>query len=30
MEGERLQLAPKVDADQRRQVMETFLGPVTG
>ena len=30
MEGERLQLAPKVDVDQRGQVTETFLGPVTG
>lgn len=30
MEGERLQLAPKVEVEQRGQVMETFPGPVTG
>ena len=30
MEGERPQLAPKMDVKYRGQVMEAFLGPVTG
>ena len=30
MEGERPQLAPKMDVRHRGQVMEAFLGPVTG
>lgn len=30
MEAERPQLAPKMDVEQREQVMEMFPGPVTG